>query len=174
MNATPLYDVVSNLVNQTAIENRLRRVRRDFVLGTLVSRSCLLDDVAHALTPRGEKDSQYRRLQRFLANEHVDVAGLQREWARIVVPTLPPTRVILLVDETALSKHRKSMVLGIWTPAGCVPIAWRCYRSTDYPAGGQVHLIANLLDRVLCAFPVPTTLILLADRGIGTSPDLIR
>lgn len=172
---TPLlYDVVSTIVNQTSLEIRLRRVLRDFVLGVLASGSCLLEDVAYALKPRGALLSQYRRLQRFLANERVDVAQLQYEWTRLVIQMLNLTQLTLLVDETALSEHLKIMVLGIWTPGGCIPIAWRSYRATEYPAEGQVALIVDLLDRVRAAFPVPMSIILLADRGIGTSPDLIR
>ena len=147
---------------------------RDFALGTLVSRSCLLDDVAHALAPRGAKENQYRCLQRFLANIHVSVAHLQGEWAQFIIQSMDPHALILLVDETALSKHLNIMVLGIWTPGGCVPLAWRSYQPTAYPACGQVGLIIQLLDRVRHTFPFPLPVVLLADRGIGTSPDLIR
>jgi len=174
MNAPTLYDVVSQIVNQTSLDVRLRRVLRDFTLGTLVSGSCLLEDVAHALKPRGKMPSQYRRLQRFLANERVDVAQLQGEWTQIVLQIWKPESLMLLVDETALSDHLKVMVLGLWTPGGCIPIAWRSYQATEYPPEGQVALIANLLDRVRPAFPINVPAILLADRGIGTSPDLIR
>lgn len=66
------------------------------------------------------------------------------------------------------------MVLGIWIPGGCIPLAWRSYQANHYPAEGQVKLITDLLDRVRDEFPLPLHAILLADRGIGTSPDLIR
>ena len=55
MNAQSLYARVSSVVNQTSLEIRVRRVLRDFILGTLVSGSCLLDDVAQALTPAAKK-----------------------------------------------------------------------------------------------------------------------
>jgi hypothetical protein len=174
MNAVTLYNASSQLVNQTSLEIRLRRVLRDFTLGVLVSGSCLLEDVAYALQPRGQMSSQYRRLQRFLSNERVAVAQLQGEWTACVLQLFNPSQVLLLVDETALSDHLKIMVLGLWTPGGCIPIAWRSYPASDYPSGGQVQLIADLLDRVRPALPVPLPVILLADRGIGTSPALIH
>lgn len=174
MNAQSLYAKVSSVVNQTSLEIRVRRVLRDFILGTLVSGSCLLDEVAQALTPRGPKESQYRRLQRFLANPRVNMSQLQQEWTRVVLAVMKPSEVVLLVDETALSDHLKIMVVGIWAAGGCVPIAWRSYRATAYPAEGQVGLISDLLDRVLPVWPHPLPTILMADRGIGTSPDLIR
>lgn len=173
MNASLLYDVVSTIVNHTSLEVRNRRVLRDCVLASLVSRSCLLDDLAQALSPRGCYESQYRRIQRFLANERVDVATLQTEWAQLVIGQMKPTDIILMVDETALSDHLKIMVLGIWSEDGCVPLAWCSYNPNAYPDGGQVRLILDLVDRIRPALPFPCPVILLADRGIGTSPNLI-
>lgn len=173
MNVTVLYELVSAIVNRTSLEVRVRRVLRDFVLAVLVSRSCLLDDVAHALRPRGKVMSQYRRVQRFIANKGVVLPMLQQEWAVVVLQQMKPERLVLLVDETALSDHLKVMVLGIWTPGGCVPLAWRSYRPTEYPAGGQVALITSLVQVIQPVLPFPCPTLLLADRGIGTSPDLI-
>ena len=100
-----LYHVMSEMVNQLKMECRVRRVLKDFALGVLVSESCELEKVAAALAPRGKLESQYRRLQRFLANEHVQMEGLQREWAQMVIKTMQSQQVILLVDETSLSDH---------------------------------------------------------------------
>jgi hypothetical protein len=173
MNVSLLYELVSTIVNRTSLEIRNRRVLRDFVLAVLASRSCLLDDVAHALRPRGAVMSQYRRLQRFLANERIEMSSIQHEWATIVLEHMKPEHIVLMVDETALSQHLKIMVLGIWTADGCVPVAWRSYRSTEYPDCGQVALITDLVQRIRPILPFPCPTILLADRGIGTSPDLI-
>ena len=107
-----LYQVMSEWVNQLSLECRVRRVLKDFALGMIVSGSCQLEAVASALAPRGRVESQYRRLQRFLANERVKMAVLQAEWAAMVVKTMQAEQVVLLVDETALSDHLKAMVLG--------------------------------------------------------------
>jgi hypothetical protein len=133
-----------------------------------------LEAVATALAPRGKLESQYRRLQRFLANERVVVETLQGEWSEWVVKTMQAEQVVLLVDETALSDHLKVMVVGIWSPGGCVPLAWRCYPPQMYPAEGQVQLITRLLKRVMPSIPVNIPVWLVADRGIGTSPALMQ
>lgn len=169
-----LYHVMSEMVNQLKMECRVRRVLKDFALGVLVSESCELEKVAAALAPRGKLESQYRRLQRFLANEHVQMEGLQREWTQMVVKSMRTEQVILLVDETSLSDHVKAMVVGIWGTGGCVPLAWRCYQAQAYPSEGQVELITSLLKRVLPSIPVNLPVWLLADRGIGTSPALMQ
>jgi hypothetical protein len=174
MNSMILYHVMSALVNQLSLECRVRRVLKDYALGMIASGSCELGAVAAALAPRGKLESQYRRLQRFLANEHVDVERLQGEWAQVVVKTMQAEQIVLLVDETALSDHLKVLVLGVWSAGGCVPLAWRCYRPEAYPAEGQVHLITTLLKRVMPSIPLHLPVWLLADRGIGTSPALMR
>src|SRR5262249_17986006 len=43
-----------------------------------------------------------------------------------------------------------------------------------YPAEGQVKLIEGLLQQVHSALPADQPVLVLADRGIGTSPDLCR
>lgn len=176
MNGEVIYHVVSEMVNGLGLEVRLRRVLRDFTLGVVASRSCQLGEVAAALRERGEADSQYRRIQRFLSNEAVAVDKLQGEWAQQVLDRQGQSEaaVVLLVDETALHEHLKVMVVGMWAEGGCVPLAWRSYEPSAYPAEGQVRLITGLLDRILPAMPAQRPVWLLADRGIGTSPDLIQ
>ncbi len=59
----------------------------------------------------------------------------------------------------------------------CLPLAWRTYRANSaehYPAEGQVKLIEQLLQQIKRGLPTGVKLLVLADRGIGTSPDLCR
>jgi hypothetical protein len=82
--------------------------------------------------------------------------------------------VRLLVDMTDLSDHLGVVVVGVWSQGGCVPLAWRCFNPRSFPAQGQVAVIVDLLSRVMAAIPPGVAVWLLADRGIGTSPDLVR
>jgi hypothetical protein len=174
MNVPSLYHGVSQLVNEFELECRLRRVLKHFTLGVVASQSCQLGDIALALQPLGQPSSQERRLQRFLANPRVEMTALQQQWSRQVLRRMRAEQLLLLVDETALSDHLKIMVVGVWGVGGCVPLAWRCYAPTAYPAESQVRLIRDLLARIWPSIAVPTPVVLLADRGIGTSPDLIE
>ncbi len=54
---------------------------------------------------------------------------------------------------------------------------WRVYRANsaaDYPAAGQARLIIGLLNAVRAGLPRGLKVRVLADRGIGTSPLLMR
>jgi hypothetical protein len=162
MNSTILYQMMSELVNPFSLECRVKRVLKDFALGTLASESCQLEAIAHALQARGRVESQYRRLQRFLANPHVQIVRLQKEWAQRVVQTMRAAQVVLLVDETSLSDHLKVMVLGVWSRGGCVSLAWHCYTPDAYPAQGQAQM-SDLLTWVMPSIPLNLPVWLLAD-----------
>lgn len=173
MNSLPIYHTLSTILKSLPVSTKLRRVARLFTLGVLAAGSCRLGKVAEALSPLGSYDSQYRRLQRFLANPHLDRCALQTAWTGWVLKEFAPSQPRLLVDETKLSTHLSIMVLGLWVDGGCLPLAWRCYRAKDYPQEGQVKLMCSLVETVLAADPHRAYTVL-ADRGLGTSPALIH
>jgi hypothetical protein len=83
----------------------------------------------------------------------------------------------LVVDETKLQDRLGIMVVGLAWEKRCLPLAWRTYRANstaDYPPEGQVGLIAKLLSLVKAGLPAGVEVLVLADRGIGNSPELCR
>ncbi len=69
------------------------------------------------------------------------------------------------------------MLVGLAWEGRCIPLAWRTYRANSaaaYPAEGQVKMIEHLLKQVKAGLPEGVEVLLLADRGIGTLPDLCR
>ncbi len=173
MNSPSLYHMLQDFSQHLPLSCKMRRVVRLFTLGVLATGSCRLGRVAAALSGRAQAGSQYRRLQRFLANPRVEMAAIQADWTRQILATLQLPQVRLLVDETKLNNHLSVMVVGVCVEGGCIPLAWQCYSASCYPSEGQVGLITGLLERVIpaCLSARPWVL---ADRGIGTSPQLIR
>jgi len=76
-----------------------------------------------------------------------------------------------LVDETTLSTHVRVMMVGVAYHACAIPLIWRTYDPYDYPEEGQVQLLMDLLDHLRHLLPPSARALLLADRGLGTSPD---
>jgi hypothetical protein len=173
MNSLSIYHSLTAIVHSLPLSTKLKRVTRLLSLGVLSSGSCHLTNVAQALSPVGTLDSQSRRFQRFLANPRLERCAVQSAWAGWVLRQFGRGAVRLLVDETKLSQHLSIMVVGLWVEGGCIPLAWRCYQANAYPSEGQVKLICGLVETVLAADPSCSP-DLLADRGIGTSPDLIQ
>ncbi len=141
--------------------------------GVILARQCAPSKVAEHLGQVGKISSVQRRLERWLSNERLDWAGCCRAWSAFVLRQYVGERVILLVDETKLGVYLSAMVVGLAYRGGCIPLAFWCYRPQAWPMG-QVALIEELLSWVAVGVPDGCQPLLQADRGLGTSPDLIR
>src|SRR5262249_37329151 len=98
-------------------------------------------------------------------------------WTRSVVGALGKGEVVLAVDETKLRDQLGVMVVAALYEGRCIPLAWRVYTANSaaaYPAEGQARLILRLLKVVRAGLPSRGKVRVLADRGIGTSPRLMR
>lgn len=118
-----------------------------------------------------------RRIRRFLANKRLPMAVIWVEWVYWVISVLGLKKISLLVDETKLHDRLAVMVVGVAWQRRCIPLVWRCYKANKaeaYPAEGQVGMISGLLALVKQGLPADCKVLVLADRGIGCSPDLCR
>ena len=111
-----------------------------------------------------------RGLQRFLANDRVVMKRLFSWWIAWVLRLWGKAALLILVDETKLSDHVAVMMVGVAYQGSAIPLIWRAYRVEDYPEEGQVALMSELLDQLRSLLPPQQMAMLLADRGLGTSP----
>ena len=121
-------------------------------------------------------DSARRRLQRFVVQKQsleVFFVG----WTRQVLDMVTSRCVVLVVDEMDLGGRLRVMVVGVVFEGRCIPLVWRVYIANshdDYPAEGQVAMVTAMLTLVKQGMPRRKRVRVLADRGIGTSPELMR
>lgn len=144
-----------------------------YSLGMVLARQSAPSKVAEKLGVMGKPDTVQRRLERFVDNVRIAWQGCCVAWSRWVLSRYSGERVILLVDETKLGQHLSVMMVGLAYRCCCVPLVWWAYDPTAWPMG-QVALIETLLGWVAQAVPSGVCPLLQADRGIGTSPDLVR
>jgi hypothetical protein len=107
----------------------------------------------------------------------VALAPFFGEWTSSLAPYLGKDRLVLIVDETKLRDQFGVMVVGVAYAGRCIPLAWQTYRAncaSAYPAEGQVSMILKLLTAIQPGIPQHRQVLVLADRGIGTSPELMR
>src|SRR5512134_2250229 len=145
--------------------------------GVMRSESCQQGAIARAVSCGETVESTARRLRRFVNNQAIELERFFSEWSRWVVQAVGAKTVTLVVDETKLGDQLGVMVLGLAWEGRCIPLAWRVYRansSADYPPEGQVGMIAELLAWVKTGIGSAVQVLVLADRGIGTSPELCR
>jgi hypothetical protein len=141
-----------------------------FSYGVVLAQSCTLSRVAQHLTGGGGAASLERRLQRWLANAHLSMAVLFPCWIAWVTQHWGQARWLLLVDETKLSNPVAVMVVSVYYQGSAMPLIWQAYCLSDYPIEGQVGILNGRLAQLQAALP-PGIELLLADRGLGTSPD---
>jgi hypothetical protein len=148
-----------------------------FSYGVIQAESCQQAEVARQVSCGERVESTSRRWRRFLNNSHFPLEYFFQAWSGWVSHSLPTQTLTLLVDETKLQDRIGVMMVGLAWQNRCLPLAWRSYRANSavhYPAEGQVSMIENLLQQVKAGLPAGRTVLVLADRGIGTSPDLCR
>jgi hypothetical protein len=124
----------------------------------------------------GKADSQRRRLQRFLRQGH-NLAQFFQDWTGSVQRAIGQDEIVLAVDETKLKDQLGAMIVGLVVAGRAIPLAWQMYRANsaaDYPAEGQAQLVLRLLKAVQAGLKPGSRVRVLADRGIGTSPALMR
>jgi len=105
-----------------------------------------------------------------LANERVVVSQMQAQWVKWVLQVWGDAPLVVMVDETKLSTQVSVMMVGLAYQASAIPLVWRAYAAAAYPAEGQVQMLNHLLDRLHALLPPDQPAVLLADRGLGTSP----
>ena len=148
-----------------------------FCIGVMLSESSQQMSIARKVAAGQRVSSMERRLRRFLSNRKWDMDQFMVEWTRWVLSCLKVKRIHLLVDESKIRDRIGVMMVGVAFDGRCIPLAWRCYKGNsvkDYPPEGQVEVIASLLELVRAGLPASMTVLLSADRGIGTSPKLCR
>ncbi len=148
-----------------------------FSYGVMKAESSQQGPVARAVSCGEQVASAARRWRRFLDNEGFPLGSFFTAWTYWIVTALGGARITLLVDETKLENRMGVMMVGLAWEGRCLPLAWRTYRANaanDYPAEGQVGMIAGLLEQVKAGVPHGCEVLVLADRGIGCSPDLCQ
>lgn len=148
-----------------------------FSFGVMESKSSQQEAIASAINCGEQLESGKRRLRRLLDNQGLALDGFFKEWVKWVSETLGSEQITLLVDETKLHDRIGVMMVGLAWEGRCLPLVWRTYKANDaqaYPVEGQVGMIAHLLATVKAELASTQSVLVLADRGIGTSPDLCK
>ncbi len=178
MNYLLLYQWEQTLTSKLPSLNTWQRANVAlFSYGVLLAESCQQDEIARQVSCGERVDSTTRRWRRFLDNSAFPLQQFFPEWSRWVMEAVGLKRLTLVVDETKLHDRLGIMVVGLAWENRCLPLAWRTYPANSkagYPPEGQVGMITKLLQAVKAGLPLEAEVLVLADRGIGTSPDLCR
>ena len=185
------------LMNHPIVCHFAKRIRKDYpeigkwnserfaiiILGIALSQHCWQRRIAEALILADLVETEdhltvQRRIVRTLADRSWCVQEWFRRWITKVYTALPRNvrrNLVLIVDETKISKNHRAMIVSIAFERRSIPIIWRVYNENDadsYPEEGQVQMIADMLAIVKSCISVKWKVRIVVDRGIGNSPTL--
>lgn len=144
--------------------------------GILKARSSQASLIAEELPEFGKASTVERRIQRWISNQRINISKICVPWTKWIMEAYRGEQVYLLVDETKLSDRIGCIMISLAFEKRAIPLIWRCYRansSTDYPEEGQVGVITKMLTDILPVMPKKRDIIVQADRGIGSSSNLM-
>jgi len=147
-----------------------KRTLASLSYGITLAENCRLRVIAKRLTGKADASSMERQLQRWMANERIVMRVIFKWWITWIMQLWGKAAFLILVDETKLSDHVAVMMVGLAYQGSAIPLIWRAYCVDDYPEEGQVALISDLLQQLQALLPPHQAVLLLADRGLGTSP----
>ena len=175
MNSKELYQWVEmSSKDWQGFSRHFRENLAVFSRGVVRAQSSQIRKIAGASGGRAE--SQRRRLQRFLKQEQ-NLRLFFANWTQLLIKRLKLKELVLVVDETKLKAKLGVMVVALVYKARAIPLAWRIYpanHAQSYPQEGQARMIIGLLKQVRSGLIQDLPVRVLADRGIGTSPLLMR
>jgi len=110
--------------------------------------------------------SHERRLQRFVANERIEVDGCWKHFLETTLPVWHNKPMKLVLDMTPYSKHATIVYVGLVVHARALPIAWCIMPQQEHWKQGQWDIVARLFAQVAAVLP-SSDCTLLADRGLS-------
>jgi hypothetical protein len=94
-----------------------------------------------------------RRLQRFIANERIDVAACWKPFLEQVLPFWQNKEVVLVLDCTPFRDRFTIIYLGLLVHRRVLPLAWKIMPQQESWEQGQWELVRELVAQVASHFP---------------------
>lgn len=138
-----------------------------FSLGMMQAETVRLHRIAPVLPLAASVPSIERRLQRFLANDRVQVTTLWQPLVPHLLAGWAGREATLVVDPTPYGATGTILWIGIVWQGRVLPLGWQHVpQQTAWPAPLST-LLAALLAPIAAAMPTNCTVTLIADRGVS-------
>src|SRR5579859_2712949 len=146
------------------------------VAGIVVSGSAVLQRVAEDIQQQGwsqaKMSSIERRLERFLANDHIEVNTIWKAFLGEVLPYWKGQKLTFVLDCTPYTAHFTIVYVGLLVHSRVLPVVWTVMPQQEPWEERQWDMVARLLD-IIREFLPETECTLVADRGLTGRP-LVR
>jgi len=140
------------------------------VQGVILSGNAVMQRVAEEvwehLSSETKMVSHERRMQRFVANERIEVEACWKEFLQKVLPFWEKKPVMLMLDLTPYTQEATIVYLGLLVQSRVLPLAWCIMPQQEEGDQGQWEIVGHLFDQVAPYFSSESST-LLADRGLS-------
>lgn len=109
--------------------------------------------------------SHERRLQRFVANDRIEVEACWKEFLQQVLPFWQNKSVTLILDLTPYTKEATIVYVGLLVQSRVLPLAWDVMPQQEKWEEGQWEIVGRLFELIAPAL-TSAQCTLLADRGL--------
>lgn len=140
------------------------------VQGIIQSGNAVMQKVAETawehLSSETKMTSHERRLQRLVANEHIEVEVCWKSFLQQVLPLWQNKPVTLILDLTPYTAEATIVYVGILVQSRVLPLAWQVMPQQESWDEGQWDIVARLFAQI-APLLTSATCTLLADRGLS-------
>jgi Transposase DDE domain len=147
------------------------KVMADLSFAMTVAQHCQSGKLAVATPGHAKPVSVKRRLQRYLANDRIDLETTWSELARAILAGWAGGPIVLILDETPNHNDLRCLKVTLAYRKRAVPLGCVCYALGEQPEP-MPELVVSLLRRVAACVPPGVAVTLLADRGLAW-PDIV-
>lgn len=120
-----------------------------------------LSKMAGKVPSNAKIQSTFKRFQRWVANDNIDVQTFYFPFAMSILKALSRTTLRIAMDGTSVGRKCQTLVIGVIYKKRLLPLCWVTYKGVKGHAKSDIHLQA--LERLLSLFPGDSDVILVAD-----------
>jgi Transposase DDE domain len=152
----------------TNLHGHQSKVLAMFVWGAIQAQSIVLQRVAEALLAESKAKcpSIERRLQRFLANDRVEVEETWELFLRQTLPYWKGEKVSLILDITPFDEHAEVVYIGLLQQSRVLPLGWEVMPGQEKWEEGLWEIVEKKFEMIK-KYLESSECTLLADSGLG-------
>lgn len=168
--------MTDNLRRYFAIQKALKSLRRTepkgnvarhcntlalLIAGLIGSQKCHFPAIARKVPACGKPQSRARRLERFLANERVDVQTYYLPYVEALLARLAAHPLVLVIDGSEIGRNCVLLSINVVYKKRALPLCWQVVKGKKGHLPEQTHI--DLVNQVAAILPHEATVVFLGD-----------
>jgi hypothetical protein len=146
-----------------SLHQHLIKALSDMAIAAILALNCHSGELAARMLGPAKPASRQRRIERLLANDHLNPAEAMKELARSLLEAWSGRRLLLILDETPKGQNLRCMKLSVGYHKRALPLAYRVYKPNRRRLD---KLVLSMFRELAGRLPDGAEVTFLADRGL--------